>query len=197
MTVSEKIETIDKKIEQNKAQYNLYRPTSKISALSSRNVCKYDFLTSKDVLPEKGLLEKAATFKRFEYSLLGKELKAQTDIAKKQYLGDSFEFDKIIKKNNTQKIEQITNLIYESKHNFYPYDKIKNFNSLSLKSKYPIYFSFYSDLSKFNDLNPRKGRTKNKKATVYNNASEIYNDYLKMYFDEYKTLSDTEKEEIG
>ena len=101
MTVSEKIETIDKKIEQNKAQYNLYRPTCKISALSSRNVCKYDFLTSKDVLSEKGLLEKAATFKRFEYSLLDKELKAQTDIAKKQYLGDSCEFDKIIKKNNT------------------------------------------------------------------------------------------------
>ena len=34
--------------------------------------------SSKDVLPEKGLLEKAATIKRFEYSPLGKELKAQT-----------------------------------------------------------------------------------------------------------------------
>ena len=31
------------------------------------------------------MLEKAATIKRFEYSSLGKELKAQTDIAKKQY----------------------------------------------------------------------------------------------------------------
>ena len=38
MTVSEKIETIDKKIEQNKAQYKLYRPTSKISALSSKDL---------------------------------------------------------------------------------------------------------------------------------------------------------------
>ena len=41
--------------------------------------------------------------KRFEYSLLDKELKAQTDIAKKkkkqyQKLGNTFEFDKIIKK---------------------------------------------------------------------------------------------------
>ena len=36
-------------------------------------------LTGKDVLPEKDLLEKATTMKRFEYSLLGKELKAQTD----------------------------------------------------------------------------------------------------------------------
>ena len=40
--------------------------------------------------------------KRLEYSLLGKDLKAQTDIAKKQYqkLDDIYEFDKIIKKEN-------------------------------------------------------------------------------------------------
>ena len=39
----------------------------------------------KDVLPEKDLLEKAATMKRFEYSSLGKELKNRTGIPKKQY----------------------------------------------------------------------------------------------------------------
>ena len=68
-----------------KAQYNLDRQTPKTSALSSRNVSKYELLTGKDVLPEKGLLEKAAIIKRFEYSPLGSELKRQTDIAKKQY----------------------------------------------------------------------------------------------------------------
>ena len=52
--------------------------------MSWGNVCKYEFLTGEDVLPEKGLLEKAATIKRFEYSPLGKELKKQTDIAKDQ-----------------------------------------------------------------------------------------------------------------
>ena len=72
------------KIILNKAQYDLDRQTAKISALSSGNVSKYEFLTGKDVLPEKGLLEKA-TMKRFKYSPLGKKLKAQTDIAKKQY----------------------------------------------------------------------------------------------------------------
>ena len=44
MSVSEKIKTIDNKIEQNKAQYNLGRQTAKISALSSGNVSKYEFL---------------------------------------------------------------------------------------------------------------------------------------------------------
>ena len=46
------------------------------------------------------MLEKPSTIKRLEYSLLGKELKTQTDIAKKQYqnLDNIFEFEKIIKK---------------------------------------------------------------------------------------------------
>ena len=75
MSVSEKIKTINSKIEQNKAQYNLNRQTAKISALSSGNVSKYEFLTGKYVLPEKDLLEKATSIKIFEYSSLGKELK--------------------------------------------------------------------------------------------------------------------------
>ena len=61
MSISEKIKVIKNKIEQNKAQYVLDRQTAKISALSSGNVSKYEFLTDKDVLPEKNLLEKAAT----------------------------------------------------------------------------------------------------------------------------------------
>ena len=48
---------------------------------------KIDSGNPEDVLSKNDLLEKAATFKRFEYSPLGKELKAQTDIAKKQYHG--------------------------------------------------------------------------------------------------------------
>ena len=77
MSVSDKIKAINNEIEQNKAQYNLDRQTAKISALSSGNVSKYDVLTGKDILPEKNLLEKAASLKRFEYSPSGKELKAK------------------------------------------------------------------------------------------------------------------------
>ena len=50
MTINEKIKTIENKIEQNKAQYDLDRQHAKISALSSGNVSKYEFLTGKDVL---------------------------------------------------------------------------------------------------------------------------------------------------
>ena len=53
MIVNKKIKTIDKKIEENKAQYNLDRLTVNILALSSGNVGKYEYLTSKDVFLEK------------------------------------------------------------------------------------------------------------------------------------------------
>ena len=83
MSISQKIKAVNNKIEQNKAQYDLDRQTAKVSAFLSRNVSKYEFLTGKDVLPQKDLLEKAATMKRFEYSPLVKELKTQTENAKK------------------------------------------------------------------------------------------------------------------
>ena len=53
---SEKIKTIDKKIEQNKPQYHLHRQTAKVSALLSDNDNKCDFLEDENFLPEKELL---------------------------------------------------------------------------------------------------------------------------------------------
>ena len=85
MNVSEKIQTIDNTIEQNKAQYHLDRETAKILAVSSRNSGKYKFLTSEDVSSMKGIIEKAVKIKRFQYSALGSDLKKQNGIAKDQY----------------------------------------------------------------------------------------------------------------
>ena len=59
MTVSEKIKIIDNKMEQNKAQYDLDTQIARILASSSGNLEKYQFLTGKNVLLEKELLEKA------------------------------------------------------------------------------------------------------------------------------------------
>ena len=69
-------------------------------------------MTGKDVLLEQNLLEKTSTIKRFEYLPLGKEIKAQTDIAKKQYqkLDITFEFDNKLKKKN-QHLKIIINQI--------------------------------------------------------------------------------------
>ena len=53
MSIYVKIKAVNNKIEQNKAQYNLERQTSKISALLSGNVGKYGFLTGKGILSQK------------------------------------------------------------------------------------------------------------------------------------------------
>ena len=64
MSISEKIKAIDNKILQNKAQYNLGRPTTKISALSSRNVSEYEFLVCKDGFTRKRLARKSCCNKK-------------------------------------------------------------------------------------------------------------------------------------
>ena len=65
-----------------------------------------------------------------------------------------------------------------------------------LRQNIQFYSEFYSELSKFISLNPRKVRTKEKK-TVYNNVSELYNEYLEIYFNQYMTLSDAKKWTLG
>ena len=68
MSISEKIKAINSKTEQNKAQCHLAWQTAEISALLSENN-KYEFLTSKDVLPKKDSLEKAAMKKGWIFSI--------------------------------------------------------------------------------------------------------------------------------
>ena len=84
MTVSEKFKTIDNKIDKKKAQYDLDRQTAKFLAFSSGNISKYGSLTEEDVLPEKGLLEKATTFKIWIFAIKEWAEKAKQH-CKKQY----------------------------------------------------------------------------------------------------------------
>ena len=68
MTVTDQIKTLDKKIEQNEAQYDLDRKAVKISALSSKNLDKYEYLTGEDLNYKPSTVEQA----KFDYSPLGK-----------------------------------------------------------------------------------------------------------------------------
>ena len=53
---------------QHKAQYNLDKKSAKISALSSNNLDKYEYLTGEDLGLKPSTIEQA----KFEYSPLGK-----------------------------------------------------------------------------------------------------------------------------
>ena len=70
MTVLDQIKILYKKNMQNEAQYDLDRKAAKISALSSNNLNKYEYLTGEDL----GLKPSTVEQERFEYSPLSKIL---------------------------------------------------------------------------------------------------------------------------
>ena len=49
MTVTDQIKILDKNIKQNEAQYDLDRKEAKISALSPRDLDKFEYVTSEDL----------------------------------------------------------------------------------------------------------------------------------------------------
>ena len=59
MKVADQIKILDRKIRANQAQYDLDRKAAKISALSPRNMDKYECLTGEDLKIKPELIEKA------------------------------------------------------------------------------------------------------------------------------------------
>ena len=70
MTVTDQIKIIDNKIKANQAQYDLDRLAAKISALSSGELKKYEYLTGEGLGYQPSVLEQ----KKFHYSPLCKIL---------------------------------------------------------------------------------------------------------------------------
>ena len=68
MTRKEQIKILDDKIEANNAQYDLDRMNAEISAYSSGDLPKYEYLTKKDLGYKPDAVEKV----KFEYSPIGK-----------------------------------------------------------------------------------------------------------------------------
>ena len=66
MTVTDQLKIIDNKIKANQAQYDLDRLAAKISALSSGELRKYEYLTGEDLGYKPSVVEQA----KFEYSPL-------------------------------------------------------------------------------------------------------------------------------
>ena len=67
MTVTDQLKIIDNKIKANQVQYNLDRLAAKISAYSSGDLGKYEYLTDEDLGYKPSLFEQA----KFDYSPLG------------------------------------------------------------------------------------------------------------------------------
>ena len=68
MTITDQIKILYEKIMQNEANYDLDRKTAKISALSSKNLDKYEYLTDEYLSLKPNAIEQT----KFEYTPLGK-----------------------------------------------------------------------------------------------------------------------------
>ena len=81
MTRQEQNKILDNKIESNVNQYKLDRLNAEISAFSSGDLNKYEFLTRKDLKYKPNALDKA----RFEFSPLGKTFSTGLDKTAQSY----------------------------------------------------------------------------------------------------------------
>ena len=74
--------TIHDKIKDEKLQYNINREATKISALLSGKVDKYEYLTGEEILPsdQSRIIEQA----KFTYSLLSKAFEKQIKTIEEQ-----------------------------------------------------------------------------------------------------------------
>ena len=68
MTVADQTKSLDKKIKQNEAQYDLDKKAAKISALSSKNLDKCEYLTGENLNYKPSTVDQT----KFDYSPLGK-----------------------------------------------------------------------------------------------------------------------------
>ena len=68
MTLTEQVKILDDKIKANKVQYDLDCEAAKISALSSTELEKHEYLTGKDLEYKPDVIQKA----KLDYSPLGK-----------------------------------------------------------------------------------------------------------------------------
>ena len=80
MTLTEQVKILDDKIKANKAQYDLDREAAKISALSSGELEKYEYLTGEDLGYKPDIAEK----EKFEYSPFGRVFNKELDESDKK-----------------------------------------------------------------------------------------------------------------
>ena len=133
------------------------------------------------------MLEKAATLKRFEYSLLGTQFKNQTSVAEKQYQGSNKLF------RTDEKISHKPYLIYGIKYSFSEYRNFKEYSDLSFMTKYDKLILFYHWLNGFKNFAPQNVKTKVKTKIVHKNVANLHNKLHTIHVNSYKYITNKRK----
>ena len=154
MTRKEQNKILDDKIKANNAQYNLDRMNAEISAYSSGDLPKYEYLTKKDLGYKSDVFEQA----KFEYSPLGKVF---TDGLLKGILK---RLKNIEDKSNNQllTIKNISRPAIKGKNNGNVSDEYKTIQDFK-KELIDKNILKLSGVKKFDDIVNKWKQTKNKK----------------------------------
>ena len=175
MTVADQLKIIDNKINPNQAQYDLDRLAAKISAYTSGDLRKYEYLTGEDLGYKPSVLEKA----KFEYSSLSMTLnKAIKPLA--------------LLRNPLNMID--SGLRYgsysfvEIKRDAEKFKKIPSLDSKNMEIK-----RFLEKLNEFKKSPLRKCENKEEKDFVKKTPKKIYHDE---YYNVYKKHYNREKTKL-
>ena len=133
------------------------------------------------------MLEKTATLKRFEYSLLGTEFRNQTSVAEKQYQGSN----KLFRPDG--EIYHKSYLIYDIEYSFSEYRNFKEYSDLSFTTKYDKLILFYHWLNGFKNFAPQNVKTKVKTKIVHKNVANLHNKLHTIHVNSYKYITNKRK----
>ena len=160
MTLTDELKFLMTRLKRNQARYGFDREAAKISALSSKELDKHEYLTGEGLGYKPGVVEKV----KFEYSPLGESLnnkvKSKTD-----------KRDKVV---DTDK--QGKNLPYSSQHSFVKFKDISDFRELLLNSLHKKLNAFHKKFTGLKKLTPQIKENEKLKAKVLDNVGDLFNE---------------------
>ena len=194
MTVTDQIKILNRKTKQNEAQYDLDRKAAKISAFSSNNSDKYEYLTDEDLGLKPSTIEQA----KFDYSPLGKifskglseEDKEEGILQRLENIKDKNDellntFNTTNKSSRNKTNNQSKKLVYNAEHSFARLRNIDDIKKLSLYSMYSLMRKYHKKFTSLKNLVPRTKNNKKLKQEVLINAGDIYNELYYIYQNKY------------
>ena len=198
MTRKEQNKILDDKIKANNAQYDLDRMNAKISAYSSGDLPKYEYLTKKDLGYKPDAFEQA----KFEYSPLGKVFTDGLDKSdRKEGLLKRLKYIEDRSNNQLLTIKNISRPAIKGKINGNVSDEYKTIQDFK-QELFDKNILELSGIKKFDNIVDKWKQTKDKEI-VYKNAGtkvntqkvnlyKIFENYLKIKID-YHGISNIEK----
>ena len=155
MTVTDQTKILNRKIKQNEPQYDLDKEAAKTSALSSKNLDKYELLTGEDLDLKPSTVEQA----KFEYSPLGRIFnEGLSEKDKKEGLFKRLEnikdknkelinrFSTANKASKNKINNQSKKLIYNANHSFTELKNIDNIKKLPPSSMFNLMKEYHKNL---------------------------------------------------